>query len=176
MIRRSPSRCGISRPSRNRTEASIRPVQCWPITRPACIMCLEEVKHRSSLLIVAWQAESFVRAINGTERKGKDQSDVTLAGPDTGNTKDRTFPTRAFDRRPEGVRAPTQMIRRCRSTGVCLACQNLETEHNTTPLQPKTRMAGFTTPAPPGGSSAAGATATGGLRSYASMTYSVSRA
>ncbi len=50
-------------------------------------------------------------------------------------------------------------------------CQNLESEHNTTPFASKVNDGGlYYTPAA-GGTSQAGVTANGGLRSYASMTY-----
>ena len=50
-------------------------------------------------------------------------------------------------------------------------CQNLETEHNTTPFAPKNPDGGFYYTPAAGGSSQAGTTANGGLRSYGSMTY-----
>jgi squalene-hopene/tetraprenyl-beta-curcumene cyclase len=51
-------------------------------------------------------------------------------------------------------------------------CQNLETEHNTTPFAAKVNDGGFYYTPAAGGSSQAGIDdATGGLRSYASMTY-----
>lgn len=51
-------------------------------------------------------------------------------------------------------------------------CQNLETEHNTTPFAAKQNDGGFYYTPAAGGSSQAGIDeATGGLRSYASMTY-----
>lgn len=51
-------------------------------------------------------------------------------------------------------------------------CQNLETEHNTTPFAAKVNDGGFYYTPAAGGSSMAGTTENGGLRSYASMTYS----
>jgi squalene-hopene/tetraprenyl-beta-curcumene cyclase len=48
----------------------------------------------------------------------------------------------------------------------------LESEHNTTPFSSKNADGGFYYTCAAGGSSAAGPTAEGGLRSYASMTYS----
>ncbi|MBX3442319.1 MAG: terpene cyclase/mutase family protein [Planctomyces sp.] len=50
-------------------------------------------------------------------------------------------------------------------------CQNLETEHNTTPFATKVNDGGFYYTPAAGGSSQAGETPDGGLRSYASMTY-----
>ena len=50
-------------------------------------------------------------------------------------------------------------------------CQNHETEHNTTPFSAKNPDGGFYYTAAAGGTSQAGETATGGLRSYGSMTY-----
>lgn len=50
-------------------------------------------------------------------------------------------------------------------------CQNLETEHNTTPFAAKVNDGGFYYTPAAGGSSQAGETPDGGLRSYASMTY-----
>lgn len=50
-------------------------------------------------------------------------------------------------------------------------CQNLESEHNTLPFNNKINDGGFYYTGAAGGSSQAGTTANGGLRSYASMTY-----
>jgi len=50
-------------------------------------------------------------------------------------------------------------------------CQNLETEHNTTAFAAKNPDGGFYYTPAAGGTSQAGETATGGLRSYGSMTY-----
>jgi squalene-hopene/tetraprenyl-beta-curcumene cyclase len=50
-------------------------------------------------------------------------------------------------------------------------CQNLESEHNTTPFSAKIDDGGFYYTIAAGGQSQAGNTADGGLRSYGSMTY-----
>ena len=50
-------------------------------------------------------------------------------------------------------------------------CQNLETEHNTTPFAAKINDGGFYYTCAAGGQTKAEETADGGLRSYASMTY-----
>lgn len=50
-------------------------------------------------------------------------------------------------------------------------CQNLETEHNTTPFAAKVDDGGFYYTPAAGGTSQAGVTDNGGLRSYGSMTY-----
>lgn len=50
-------------------------------------------------------------------------------------------------------------------------CQNLETDHNTTPHATKIRDGGFYYTCAAGGQTKAEQTADGGLRSYASMTY-----
>ena len=50
-------------------------------------------------------------------------------------------------------------------------CQNLESEHNTTPFGAKVGDGGFYYTPAAGGTSQAGETENGGLRSYGSMTY-----
>jgi squalene-hopene/tetraprenyl-beta-curcumene cyclase len=50
-------------------------------------------------------------------------------------------------------------------------CQNLESEYNTTPFASKVNDGGFYYTPAGGGTSQAGPTENGGLRSYASMTY-----
>ena len=50
-------------------------------------------------------------------------------------------------------------------------CQNLESQHNTTPFASKVNDGGFYYTPAAGGASMAGPTENGGLRSYASMTY-----
>ena len=64
------------------------------------------------------------------------------------------------------------MTRRCRRRSIFVSrCQNLESEHNTSPFAAKVNDGGFYYTIAAGGQSQAGNTPDGGLRSYGSMTY-----
>ena len=64
------------------------------------------------------------------------------------------------------------MTRPCRRRCIFVSrCQNLESEHNTTPFAAKVNDGGFYYTIAAGGQSQAGQTPDGGLRSYGSMTY-----
>ena len=59
----------------------------------------------------------------------------------------------------------------CRPSPSFPACQNLETEHNTTPYASKINDGGFYYTCAPGEQGEERMTASGGLRSYGSMGY-----
>ncbi len=136
------------------------------------IMCLREAdkKHYDQLLC---GAEAFIRGYQWDETKGKDQSDVAYGGagygkhkrPDLSNT---TFLIDAL--KSCGREADDPAIQK--ALKFVSRCQNLESHHNTTEFASKVNDGGFYYTCAAGGSSAAGASDTGGLRSYASMTYS----
>lgn len=117
-------------------------------------------------------AERFVRELQWDESEGKDKSDPTYGGagygkskrPDLSNTSFFIDALKAAGAGPddEGLKKALVFVSRC---------QNLETEHNTTEFSAKNPDGGFYYTPAAGGTSQAGKTETGGLRSYASMTY-----
>jgi squalene-hopene/tetraprenyl-beta-curcumene cyclase len=145
------------------------------------IMCLTEANadHRFDAILNG--AEAFIRSHQWDEAQGKEPDDVAYGGagygkhqrPDLSNT---TFLIDALKACGRGANDPDECGPDDPAIQKALTfvsrCQNLESEHNTTPFSSKNADGGFYYTCAAGGSSAAGPTAEGGLRSYASMTYS----
>lgn len=119
------------------------------------------------------KADAFIKANQWSSDDGKQASDVEFGGagygrhkrPDLSNTSFMIDALRATgnDENSEAIQQALIFVSRC---------QNLETEHNTTPFAAKNPDGGFYYTPAAGGSSQAGVDEkTGGLRSYASMTY-----
>ncbi len=117
-------------------------------------------------------AEKVIKSLQWNETEGRKPSDVNYGGvgyagadrPDLSNTHFLIEALQVAGRGPddEAVQRALVFVSRC---------QNLETEHNTTPFAAKNPDGGFYyTPIGQGGSPA-GKTSNGGLRSYGSMTY-----
>lgn len=117
-------------------------------------------------------SEKFVRGLQWDETEGKDKSDPTYGGagygksarPDLSNTSFFLDALKAC-----GAGADDEAVKK--ALIFVSRCQNLETEHNTTEFSAKNPDGGFYYTPAAGGSSQAGKTEAGGLRSYASMTY-----
>ena len=118
------------------------------------------------------RAEAFLKQIQWDEGEGKSKSDLGYGGggygkhkrPDLSNTNFLVEALRATgnDEDSEAIQRALVFISRC---------QNLESEHNRSPFSSKNPDGGFYYTVDAGGSSQAGETANGGLRSYGSMTY-----
>ena len=117
-------------------------------------------------------ADTFLRGLQADGTKGKDKSDIEYGGvgygsagrPDLSNTAFLVDALQAAGAQPDDPALQNALVFVSR-------CQNLETEHNTTPFAAKNPDGGlYYTPAA-GGSDPAGQTENGGLRSYGSMTY-----
>ncbi len=117
-------------------------------------------------------AEKFLRELQWDEGENKEPSDTFYGGagyggssrPDLSNTQfllEALKSTGAKEDDPAFKKALVFVSR----------TQNLETEHNTTPFAAKVNDGGFYYSPAAGGSSQAGKTPDGGLRSYGSMTY-----
>jgi squalene-hopene/tetraprenyl-beta-curcumene cyclase len=119
------------------------------------------------------RADKFLRGLQWDEEEGIDKADVRYGGADYGPSKKRPDLSNtqfllealktlgAKDDDPNVQKALIFVSR----------CQNLESAHNTTALASKVNDGGFFYTVAAGGSSAAGKTPDGGLRSYGSMTY-----
>lgn len=117
-------------------------------------------------------ADKFVRGLQWDESEGKDRTDPTYGGAGYGKSKRPDLSNTSYfldalkslgaDQNDEAIQKALIFVSRC---------QNLETEFNTTEFAAKNPDGGFYYSPAAGGSSQAGNTDAGGLRSYASMTY-----
>ncbi|GAB6167043.1 terpene cyclase/mutase family protein [Thermostilla marina] len=136
------------------------------------LMCLSEANRDGRYEKVIRDAERFVKGIQWDEGEGKTIADREYGGagygshkrPDLSNTSFLIDALRACGNGPDDPAIQKALIFVSR-------CQNLETEHNTTPFASKNPDGGFYYTCAGEGESKAGTTPNGGLRSYASMTY-----
>jgi squalene-hopene/tetraprenyl-beta-curcumene cyclase len=136
------------------------------------IMCFQEANRDGRYNDLVKRADAFVKGIQWDESEGHDPSSVAYGGsgygkhkrPDLSNTSYLVDALHAA-----GNEADSEAIQR--ALKFVSRCQNLETAHNETAFAAKNPDGGFYYTVAAGGSSQAGATATGGLRSYGSMTY-----
>ncbi len=136
------------------------------------ILCFTEINQDGRYDTILKRADAFVRGIQWDEGEGIDASDFGYGGagygkhkrPDLSNT---SFFIDALTAADHDVNDPAIQ----RALTFISRCQNLESEQNRTPFSAKNPDGGFYYTPAAGGSSQAGTTATGGLRSYGSMTY-----
>jgi squalene-hopene/tetraprenyl-beta-curcumene cyclase len=136
------------------------------------IVCLTQANADGRYSERVKKAEAFIKGLQWDEGEGKDASDPAYGGagygkskrPDLSNTQFFLEALKAVgnDENSEAVKRALTFVSRC---------QNLETEFNTTPFAAKNPDGGFYYTPAAGGSSMAGTTPDGGLRSYGSMTY-----
>jgi squalene-hopene/tetraprenyl-beta-curcumene cyclase len=134
------------------------------------IMCFVEANrdHRYDKTVKA--ADGYLKGAQWAQ--GIDKSDPRWGGggygkhqrPDLSNTSFLVDALRAAGNGPEDEAVQRALVFVSR-------CQNLETEHNTTPFAAKNPDGGFYYTPVGKGESMAGTTENGGLRSYGSMTY-----
>jgi len=136
------------------------------------VLCFTEANRDGKYDEILKRADAFVKGIQWDESEGKEESDLGYGGagygkhkrPDLSNT---TFLIEAL--KATGNGADSEAIQR--ALVFVSRCQNLESEHNTTAFAAKNPDGGFYYTPAAGGTSQAGTTESGGLRSYASMTY-----
>jgi hypothetical protein len=136
------------------------------------ILCFSEANRNGRYDGILKKADAFVKGQQWDAEEGKQADDFEYGGagyggkkrPDLSNTQFFMDALKATgnDADSEAMQKALIFVSRC---------QNLETEHNTTPLAAKNPDGGFYYTAAGGGDSQAGKTDQGGLRSYASMTY-----
>jgi squalene-hopene/tetraprenyl-beta-curcumene cyclase len=136
------------------------------------IMCFSDANRDGRYTKTIQRAEAFVKQIQWDEGEQKDASDPAFGGagygskkrPDLSNTSFliEALKTTGHPENDEAIQRALVFVSRC---------QNLETEHNLTPFAAKNPDGGFYYTPAAGGSSMAGQTPNGGLRSYGSMTY-----
>ena len=136
------------------------------------ILCFSEANRDGRYDQLIKNADRFIKGIQWDEDEEHDPASPSYGGagygkhkrPDLSNTSFLIDALRAAGNGPDDEAVKKALIFVSR-------CQNLESEHNTTGLAPKNPDKGFYYTAAAGGSSQAGTTANGGLRSYGSMTY-----
>jgi len=117
-------------------------------------------------------AEKFVKKLQWDGEEGHDESSMYYGGagygghsrPDLSNTQFLLDALKSVGRDASDPAVQKALVFVSRT-------QNLETEHNTTPFAAKNPDGGFYYTPAAGGTSQAGNTPDGGLRSYGSMTY-----
>lgn len=136
------------------------------------IMCFQEANRDGRYNDVVKRADAFVKGIQWDESEGHDPSSLAYGGSGYGSHKRPDLSNTSFlidALRAAGNDADSEAIQRALT--FVSRCQNLETPHNETAFAAKNPDGGFYYTIAAGGSSQAGTTATGGLRSYGSMTY-----
>jgi squalene-hopene/tetraprenyl-beta-curcumene cyclase len=136
------------------------------------MLCFTEANADGRFDRLLARAEAFAKGLQWDEGEGAAPTDTAYGGagygkhkrPDMSNTQFFVEALKAVgnDENSEAIQRALIFVSRC---------QNLETEHNTTPFATKNPDGGFYYTAAAGGSSQAGETPQGGLRSYGSMTY-----
>lgn len=137
------------------------------------IICLSEANKDGKYTKLLAGADKFVKGLQWDESEKADKSDVNYGGagygkknrPDMSNTSFLIEALVAAGNGPEDENIQKALVFISR-------CQNLESEHNTTPFAAKVNDGGFYyTVANGGESNVEDSSPEGGLRSYASMTY-----
>lgn len=136
------------------------------------IMAFSAANQGDRYTTIIKNAEKFLRGLQWDEGEGLESSDTSFGGagygghqrPDLSNTQ---YLIEAL--RTAGVKSDDPAIQK--ALIFVSRTQNLESEHNTTPFSSKVNDGGFYYTPAAGGTSQAGNTPDGGLRSYGSMTY-----
>ncbi len=130
------------------------------------ILCFKEANVDGRYDKLIKKADGFVKGLQWDEAEGKDPSDPAYGGGGYGKHKRPDMSNTSFlvdALRAAGNDADSDAVQR--ALVFISRCQNLETEHNTTPFASKDPDGGFYYTCAAGGSSQAGETANGGLRS-----------
>jgi squalene-hopene/tetraprenyl-beta-curcumene cyclase len=136
------------------------------------VMCFAAANadgHYSELLK---KADHYLKELQWDESEDQKPSDVNYGGAGYGRSKRPDLSNTAFlidALKATGTGPDDEAMKK--ALVFVSRCQNLESEHNTTEFSAKVSDGGFYYTAAGGGSSQAGKTPNGGLRSYASMTY-----
>lgn len=136
------------------------------------ILCFREANRDGRYDQLLAGAEAFVKQLQWDEGEAQSPSSPGYGGagygghkrPDLSNT---SFLLDALKSLGRGAEDPAV----ARALTFVSRCQNLESEHNTTEFAAKNPDGGFYYTPAAGGTSQAGPTPQGGLRSYGSMTY-----
>jgi squalene-hopene/tetraprenyl-beta-curcumene cyclase len=136
------------------------------------VLCFAEANTDGRYDKTIRRADAFIKGLQWDEDEGKDRSDVAYGGGGYGKHKRPDLSNTSFlvdALKAAGNDSDSDAIQR--ALIFVSRCQNLESEHNTTPFAVKNPDGGFYYTPAAGGSSPAGETGNGGLRSYGGMTY-----
>ena len=136
------------------------------------MMCLAEANKDGRYTKTIDNAKKFVTDIQWDKSEGHDESSLNFGGAGYGNHRrpDLSNTSYLIDAlKASGTSAEDPAMQR--ALQFVSRCQNLESEYNTTEFAGKVNDGGFYYTVAGGGSSQAGQTPDGGLRSYGSMTY-----
>jgi squalene-hopene/tetraprenyl-beta-curcumene cyclase len=136
------------------------------------IQCLSEANHDGQYDKQIRNARQFLKALQWDDDEGHDRGSLSYGGagygkhkrPDLSNTSFLIDALRASGSGPDDPAIQEALVFVSR-------CQNLESQYNSTKFPAKNPDGGFYYTCAAGGSSQAGETSNGGLRSYGSMTY-----
>lgn len=157
-----------------RTDGGIYQAESNHVNYETCItiMAFVEANKDGRYTKLIDGATKYVKGLQWDESEGKDKSAVEFGGAGYGKSKrpDLSNTTFFLDAlKAAGATAEDEAVKK--ALVFVSRCQNLETENNTTEFSAKNPDGGFYYTPAAGGSSQAGKTEQGGLRSYASMTY-----
>lgn len=134
--------------------------------------CFTEANKNGKYDQVIQRADNFVKGIQWSEDEDKDRSDPAYGGAGYGRSKRPDLSNTSFfvdALQSAGNKGDSEAMQR--ALIFISRCQNLESEHNTTQFSAKINDGGFYYTPVGDGSSPAGETSNGGLRSYGAMTY-----
>ncbi len=137
------------------------------------LVCFHEANRNGRFDKIIQEGEKFIRGGQWDESKGKDPSDPSYGGTGYGGKSRPDLSNTAFfidALKSCGAGADDPAIQR--ALIFVSRCQNLETEHNTTPFAAKVNDGGFYYTCVLEGQNEERQTSSGGLRSYGSMSYS----
>jgi len=136
------------------------------------ILCFTEANKDGRYDKTIDRAEKFLKGIQWDGGEGKDKDDPAYGGAGYGKHKRPDLSNTSFlidALKAAGTDADDEAMKK--ALIFVSRTQNLESEYNTTKFAAKINDGGFYYTPAAGGTSQAGETADGGLRSYASMTY-----
>jgi len=137
-----------------------------------CVLALSKANQNGKYDKALARADKFLKGLQWDDEEGKSESDPAFGGagygghsrPDLSNTSFLIEALKASGTGPDDEAMQKALIFVSR-------CQNLESPHNQFEFAPKNPDGGFYYTIAAGGTSQAGETPNGGLRSYGSMTY-----
>jgi squalene-hopene/tetraprenyl-beta-curcumene cyclase len=136
-------------------------------------MCLKEANHDGHYNQAIKDAETFIRGGQFGEKKGKNKDDFSYGGEGYGGRARPDLSNTAFlvdALKSAGAKSDDPAIQK--ALVFVSRCQNLESEHNTTPFASKVNDGGFYYTCTMGKQEESREAGPQALRSYGSMTYS----